>query len=152
MSKIFVFILISLFFTSCSLNKNSKLWNKEDQIVNEVKDQKEIIFVEEKKELKELNPLLQLDLSKTKTNNKIYDDLNKILGSDGIKRLTDDTQGLMKQQMQLAESMKGMEPLVEQMMPMINQMKGMMNSLDSDNSLGGVMDIAKKLSGTKESS
>ena len=76
MSKIFVFILISLFFTSCSLNKNSKLWNKEDQIVNEVKDQKEIIFVEEKKELKELNPLLQLDLSKTKTNNKIYDDLN----------------------------------------------------------------------------
>lgn len=81
-----------------------------------------------------------------------YDDLNKILGSDGIKRLTDDTQGLMKQQMQLAESMKGMAPLVEQMMPMINQMKGMMNSLDSDNSLGGVMDIAKKLSGTKKSS
>ena len=76
MSKIFVFILISLFFLSCSLNKNSKLWNKEDQIVNEVKDQKEIIFVEEKKELKELNPLLQIDLSKTKTNNKIYDDLN----------------------------------------------------------------------------
>jgi hypothetical protein len=35
---------------------------------------------------------------------------------------------------------------------MINQMKGMMNSLDSDNSLGGVMDIAKKLSGTKKSS
>ena len=30
-----------------------------------------------------------------------YDDLNKILGSDGIKRLTDDTQGLMKQQMEL---------------------------------------------------
>ena len=81
-----------------------------------------------------------------------YDDLNKILGSDGIKRLTDDTQGLMKQQMQLAESMKSMTPLVEQMMPMINQMKGMMNSLDSDNSLGGVMDIAKKLSGTKKSS
>jgi len=50
-SKIFFFILISLFFTNCSLNKNSKLWNKEDQIVNEVKDQKEIIFVEEKKEL-----------------------------------------------------------------------------------------------------
>jgi hypothetical protein len=32
-----------------------------------------------------------------------YDDLNKILGSDGIKRLTDDTQGLMKQQMELAK-------------------------------------------------
>ena len=64
MSKIFVFILISLFFTSCSLNKNSKLWNKEDQIVNEVKDQKEIIFVEEKKELKELKPFITIRLIK----------------------------------------------------------------------------------------
>jgi hypothetical protein len=55
-----------------------------------------------------------------------YDDLNKILGSDGIKRLTDDTQGLMKQQLQLAESMKTMTPLFKTMMPMIKKMKGMM--------------------------
>ena len=77
-----------------------------------------------------------------------YDDLNKILGSDGIKRLTDDTQGLMKQQMQLAESMKGMEPLVKNMMPMIEQMKGMMTTMDSngEGGLGGVMEMAKKLS------
>ena len=76
-----------------------------------------------------------------------YDDLNKILGSDGIKRLTDDTQGLMKQQMQLAESMKGMEPLVKGMMPMIEQMKGMMKTMDGNGTggLGGVMEIAKKL-------
>jgi hypothetical protein len=76
-----------------------------------------------------------------------YDDLNKILGSDGIKRLTDDTQGLMKQQMQLAESMKGMEPLVKGMMPMIEQMKGMMKTMDGngEGGLGGVMEIAKKL-------
>jgi len=78
-----------------------------------------------------------------------YDDLNKILGSDGIKRLTDDTQGLMKQQMQLAESMKGMEPLVKGMMPMIEQMKGMMKTMDGngEGGLGGVMEIAKKLTG-----
>jgi hypothetical protein len=74
-----------------------------------------------------------------------YDDLNKILGSDGIKRLTDDTQGLMKQQMQLAESMKAMTPLVQGMMPMIEQMKGMMNTMDTKEGLGGVMEIAKKL-------
>lgn len=76
-----------------------------------------------------------------------YDDLNKILGSDGIKRLTDDTQGLMKQQMQLAESMKGMEPLVKGMMPLIEQMKGMMKTMDGngEGGLGGVMEIAKKL-------
>lgn len=74
-----------------------------------------------------------------------YDDLNKILGSDGIKRLTDDTQGLMKQQMQLAESMKAMTPLVQGMMPMIEQMKGMMKTMDTKEGLGGVMEIAKKL-------
>jgi hypothetical protein len=59
-----------------------------------------------------------------------YDDLNKILGSDGIKRLTDDTQGLIKQQMELAKSMESMTPLVKGMMPMIEQMKGMMKTMD----------------------
>ena len=76
-----------------------------------------------------------------------YDDLNKILGSDGIKRLTDDTQGLMKQQMQLAESMKSMTPLVQGIAPMIEQMKDMMQNMDGngEGGLGGVMEIAKKL-------
>jgi hypothetical protein len=76
-----------------------------------------------------------------------YDDLNKILGSDGIKRLTNDTQGLMKQQMQLAKSMESMTPLVQGMMPMIQQMKGMMKSMDGDKEgLDGIMKMAKKLS------
>jgi hypothetical protein len=74
-----------------------------------------------------------------------YDDLNKILGSDGIKRLTDDTQGLMKQQMQLAKSMEGMQPLIEGIKPMIDQMNGMMKSMDGKEGLGPIMDIAKKL-------
>jgi hypothetical protein len=43
-----------------------------------------------------------------------YGDLNKILGGDGIKRLTDDTQKLMGQQMKLAEAMKSMTPLLSQ--------------------------------------
>jgi len=59
-----------------------------------------------------------------------YDDLNKILGSDGIKRLTDDTQGLMKQQMELAKSMEALTPLFKGMKPMIEQMKGMMNTMN----------------------
>lgn len=77
-----------------------------------------------------------------------YDDLNKILGSDGIKRLTDDTQGLMKQQMQLAESMKGFQPLIEGIKPMMEQMKVMMEGMDGKDGLGPVMDIAKKLTGS----
>jgi len=48
-----------------------------------------------------------------------YGDLSKILGSDGIKGLTDDTHRLMKQQMQLAEAMKSMTPLVQQAQTML---------------------------------
>lgn len=75
-----------------------------------------------------------------------YDDLNKILGSDGIKRLTEDTRGLMKQQMELSKSMEAMTPLVKNMMPMINQMKGMMQTMDGSEGFGGAMNIAKNLS------
>ncbi len=74
MSKIIVFLLI-LVFSNCSLNENSKLWKKEDKQIDKIKGQKKI-FVEEKKKLEELNPLLQLDLSKIQFNNKINDDLN----------------------------------------------------------------------------
>jgi hypothetical protein len=77
-----------------------------------------------------------------------YDDLNKILGSDGIKRLTSDTQGLMKQQMQLAKSMEGMGPLIEGIKPMMAQMKGLMEGMDGKDGLGPIMDIAKKLTGS----
>jgi hypothetical protein len=68
-----------------------------------------------------------------------YDDLNKVLGSEGMKSLTDDTQRLMKQQMQLAESMKGMGSVVEKLMPMAESLKGMMKSMDST----GVNDMIK---------
>ena len=56
-----------------------------------------------------------------------YDDLDKILGGDGIKRLTDDTQKLMQQQLQLADAMKSMTPLMEQAKSLLNgfDMKGL---------------------------
>lgn len=74
-----------------------------------------------------------------------YDQLNSILGSDGIQRLTNDSQNLMKQQMQLAEAMKGMGPLIEQIAPMVESLKGMMG--EGNEGLGGIMDLAKKFSG-----
>jgi hypothetical protein len=74
-----------------------------------------------------------------------YDELNKVLGSDGIKSLTDDTQKLMKQQAQLAESMQGLAPLVEKMMPMAQQMKGMMEGMDGNGGMSGLMDMAQKM-------
>jgi len=74
-----------------------------------------------------------------------YDDLNKILGSDGIKNLTQDTQRLMKQQMSLAQSMEGLAPLVQKMMPMAEKMQGMMTSMGGEGGMSGLMDMAKKM-------
>ena len=77
-----------------------------------------------------------------------YDELNKILGSDGIKRLTSDTQNLMKQQLQLAESMKSMQPLIAGMAPIMQQAEGLLGSMSENGNLGNLADIAKKFSAT----
>lgn len=66
-----------------------------------------------------------------------YDDLNKILGSEGIQNLTTDTKNLMNQQMQLAEAMKNMTPLME-------NAQNMLKGLDMSN-LSGLSDMAKSL-------
>ena len=73
-----------------------------------------------------------------------YDELNKILGSDGIKRLTSDTQNLMKQQMKLAESMKDMQPLIAGMAPIMKQAEGLLGSMSDNGNLGDLAKIAKK--------
>jgi len=76
-----------------------------------------------------------------------YDELNNILGSDGIQRLTSDTQNLMKQQMQLAEAMKGMGPVIKSIAPMVENLKGMMGQMgDGNEGLGSILDLAKKFS------
>jgi hypothetical protein len=74
-----------------------------------------------------------------------YDELNNILGSEGIQRLTSDTQNLMKQQMQLAKAMESMGPMMKSLAPMVENLKGMMG--DGKEGLGGIMDLAKKLTG-----
>ena len=75
MNKIILFFIHQFYSLSCSLNKNSKLWNKKDKTISKIEKQK-IILGEEKKTLEELNPLLLLDLSKIKHKNKINNDLN----------------------------------------------------------------------------
>lgn len=75
-----------------------------------------------------------------------YDELNNILGSDGIKRLSDDTQKLMKQQLQLAESMKGMQPLIAGMAPLMEQAKGLLGNMGDGGNLNELATIAKQFS------
>jgi hypothetical protein len=67
-----------------------------------------------------------------------YGNLDKILGSDGIKNLTNDTQKLMGQQLQLAEAMKSMSPLLD-------QAKGLLQGFDMKN-FDGLASIAKSFS------
>lgn len=89
----------------------------------------------------------QYNIDYASTIEDAYDELNNILGSDGIKRLTDDTQKLMKQQMQLAEAMKSMTPIVQNISPMVSNLKEMMGSMnDSKGGLGGIMEMAKSMS------
>jgi hypothetical protein len=66
-----------------------------------------------------------------------YDDLNKILGPGGISRLTTDTSKLMDQQLQLADAMKNMGPLIE-------SAKSLMKGFDFNN-LDGIAKMAKNL-------
>jgi hypothetical protein len=70
-----------------------------------------------------------------------YGDLNNILGSDGIKKLTEDTQRLMTQQLQLADAMKSMTPLME-------NAKTMLQGFDLKN-LDGLADLAKSFNPSK---
>jgi hypothetical protein len=76
-----------------------------------------------------------------------YDELNKILGSDGIKSLTNDTQRLMKQQMALAESMKTIEPMMEKMGPLAAQAQKMLEGMNigGDGGIASLMNMAKKM-------
>lgn len=87
------------------------------------------------------------DIDYATTIEDAYDELNNILGSDGIQRLTSDTQNLMKQQMQLAEAMKGMTPVIQSIEPMVKNLQGMMGQMgEGKEGLGGLMDLAKKFS------
>jgi hypothetical protein len=49
-----------------------------------------------------------------------YEDLNGMLGQDGIKGLTLDTNRLIEQQAQLASAMKNMTPLVKTAKELLN--------------------------------
>jgi multisubunit Na+/H+ antiporter MnhG subunit len=62
-----------------------------------------------------------------------YDRLNSILGTDGMKGLTQDTQKLVEQQKQLSEAMSSMAPLMEN----AKQMMDTLHSTGLGNILGG---------------
>jgi len=72
-----------------------------------------------------------------------YDELNKIIGGDGMKQLTNDTQNLMKQQLQLAEAMNNMEPMIASMGPIMSQASAFMSTMGNNKGFEGIADLAK---------
>ena len=75
MIKKFLLTIFSFLLVNCSLNENSKIWNKENKISNKNKNI-EIILDEKNETPEELNSKLKLDLSKIDLNNNIIDNLN----------------------------------------------------------------------------
>ena len=63
-----------LILANCSLNENSKIWNKNKKL--NIDKNTKIIFAEKKISYNELNPNISLNLSQIKIQNKILDDKN----------------------------------------------------------------------------
>lgn len=88
----------------------------------------------------------QYNIDYASTIEDAYDDLNKIIGGDGMKKLTDDSQRLMQQQVQLAKAMESIGPLVEKMAPMLESAQSMFSSV---NGAPGGIDLQAMVGGKK---
>lgn len=90
-----------------------------------------------------------------------YDNLDKMLGSDGINKLTKDTQKLMAQQQKLFDTMQNMSPMLEQAKDMLKgfdlkSLSGLaglassFNSQDAFRQVGEPKQGIQKISGTQK--
>jgi hypothetical protein len=65
-----------------------------------------------------------------------YDNIENIIGEDGVRGLTDQTRSLMNQQKQLMENMKDMGPLLK-------SAEGFMQQIMGGGGIGGITDMLK---------
>jgi hypothetical protein len=82
-----------------------------------------------------------------------YDDLQNILGSDGINKLTQDTQKLISQQKNLFTTMEQLAPAVKETMSMLEgmDMKGIVGMSESANSVASKLQNLMKTNNVKAS-
>lgn len=88
-----------------------------------------------------------------------YSDLSKSLGPDGIRKLTEDTTSLLKQQTELGQAIKNMEPLIAGMAPLMKTAQGIFGSLGASpeggapsGDLSSLLAMANKLGGSAAAS
>tara|TARA_B000000475_G_scaffold11836_1_gene10532 strand:- start:1 stop:1296 length:1296 start_codon:yes stop_codon:yes gene_type:complete len=72
--RLFLILILLFFFSNCSLNESSVIWNKKKEKVQNQKNIKKL-FSEDKKIITEFNPELKLDISEL-TYNNIFDNQN----------------------------------------------------------------------------
>jgi hypothetical protein len=65
-----------------------------------------------------------------------YDNIESIIGEDGVRGLTDQTKSLMNQQKQLMENMKDMGPLLK-------SAEGFMKQITGGGGIGGITEMLK---------
>ena len=76
MTRIFLLFLLPLILANCSLNENSKIWNKNEKV--RINKNIEIVFEKKKVSYNELNPNISLNLPQINIQNKILDDKNNL--------------------------------------------------------------------------
>jgi len=72
--RIFIFFLLPFILANCSLNEDSKIWNKNKKV--NIDKKIEVLFEEKKISYNELNPNINLNLLKVDTQNKTLDNKN----------------------------------------------------------------------------
>ncbi|MDB3886141.1 hypothetical protein N9308_03840, partial [Candidatus Pelagibacter sp.] len=92
MNNIFKIILIFIFITSCSLNKNSKFWTKE-KIIKEKKENYKEISKKEENLTNVLNPNLKISIYSKVINNSFFNNLDN---NNGRINFNSDLQNISK--------------------------------------------------------
>jgi len=107
-SKIFQLLLIIIFFSGCSLNKNSKFWTSET--IKEIQEQKfEKIFDDPEALSQELNTNINLNLSKSFTKNKLSE---KFTNNDGRVNFDGSLKKSSKYKFSKIENFYQFEPII----------------------------------------
>jgi len=107
-SKIFQLLLIIIFFSGCSLNKNSKFWTSET--IKEIQEQKfEKIFDDTEALSQELNTNINLNLSKSLTKNRLSE---KFTNNDGRVNFDGSLKKSSKYKFSKIENFYQFEPII----------------------------------------
>jgi hypothetical protein len=111
---------------------------------NKKKDKKKEEVEEDEKD-KDEGYTNKSDINYPATLEKAYDDLDSLIGKDGIDKMTNDTSKLVEQQNKLLKNLENMTPLIEQTSKLLNILPiDSMNNIQG--SLGSVINNLKGLS------